>query len=183
MTRGPRAYYVDFVLLPISIGLITATQFTNTFEWWGLAAHGLVMFTMIEYLVHRFILHKVFWSNYHQRHHQHADEYVVFPWWYMPAIFIPAALLLPWAWTVGFQIGALWYFSWHHVIHHWDLRKPGVIRRWLLAYNRFHDLHHKDLPVNYGVTSPLWDYPFGTYCSTEDGRKLLMQRALKGQAR
>lgn len=173
-------YYLDFLLLPASIvGLTFYTRASWSWGWLAFAGFGVVLFTFVEYWVHRSLLHRIFWSAYHQRHHEHPAEFVLFPWWYMPLVFtliffFLSLVSLPVSMFVGFQIGAMWFFCWHHVLHHWNLQKHP----WLLVYSCWHDLHHKDLPFNYGITHPLWDVVFGTYCSTKDGRVLLIKRAL-----
>lgn len=173
--KTPLRYYADFVVLPISIALLI---YKDSYviamapgTWFLLALYGLIGFTFIEYWYHRVILHGVFWSKFHQRHHQRAHEKVIFPWWYMPLTFTLIWLVLPTPLFVGFQVGAMWFFSWHHILHQWDHRKHP----WIRQYDTWHDLHHKDLPVNYGITHPLWDMVFGTYCSTAEGHKRLLK--------
>lgn len=170
-----RLYYVDLVVIPMAVIFVALLDRANWSRDWLIgAAVGLYFFTFVEYWTHRTFLHCVFWSAFHQRHHRLPTEYVIFPWWYLPLMMAVPALILPWPVLAGWYTGMFWFYAWHHVLHHWDLRKHP----WLLAYSNWHELHHKDLPVNYGITWPLWDVIFGTYCSTERGHKLLTERML-----
>lgn len=175
-------YYTDFVWLPAAALLTTWLDQAN----WGLAwlltlIAGFVLFTFVEYAVHRWLLHGPLWSaavlkgRDHQRHHTHPQEYVFFQWWYTPALSAAAWVALG-MWSpplfAGFAVGGMWFFTIHHAMHHWS-RQWG----WLRRYARWHDLHHKDLPANYGITHPGWDLLFGTYMTEWRGYDMLYRRA------
>lgn len=153
------AYYFDFVAYPILISMFIGTSF-NGWSWLGQALLGTTLFTLTEYWTHRALLHVVMWHSTHQRHHVFPEEYVTFPVWYLPAIFIAFWAVLPVAVFTGFLAGFVWFMYWHHILHHWDLSKtPG----WVQRYAKWHDLHHKKTSCNYGITHPGWDWVFGTY--------------------
>jgi len=160
--RGPLRYYLDFLIPPVAavaVALGDAARWSAS--WVALAVFGLVLFTFLEYWTHRVILHRIMWHSTHQRHHAHPSEYVVFPWWYLPGIFLAFWVVLPAPVFSGFMAGATWFYVWHHAIHHWDLAGHP----WVQEYERWHEMHHADLPVNYGITHPGWDLVFGTYMS------------------
>ena len=89
-----------------------------------------------------------------------------------------------WFWPVAAIIGLAWYFAFgayfwpvyggtaagyiaydwtHYYTHHGTPR--GGIGKWL---KRYHMLHHHDSPNHrYGITTPLWDFVFGTFLGTK----------------
>jgi sterol desaturase/sphingolipid hydroxylase (fatty acid hydroxylase superfamily) len=58
----------------------------------------------------------------------------------------------------GFVFGYLTYDMLHFAFHHFPM--TGRIPKYLRAYHLRH--HFKDDGTAYGVSSPLWDYIFGT---------------------
>lgn len=66
----------------------------------------------------------------------------------LPGVSVIAGLLAGYAWSEGF----------HHTMHH---RCPrNRLERWLWRHHYVH--HFVDPRVNYGFTSPLWDWVFRT---------------------
>jgi sterol desaturase/sphingolipid hydroxylase (fatty acid hydroxylase superfamily) len=140
----------------------------------GLAAVGVLAWTLVEYLMHRFAFHFVPQSRLgvalaylsHGVHHAFPRDLdrLVLP--LIVTVPISAALLLVLTATVGalafpflggFGLGYLAYDLIHHHIHRDDVR--GVFR-WLRKY---HAQHHFSAPDRqFGVSSPLWDYVFRT---------------------
>jgi sterol desaturase/sphingolipid hydroxylase (fatty acid hydroxylase superfamily) len=58
----------------------------------------------------------------------------------------------------GFIFGYILYDEIHYATHHAPMKGP--VGRFLKQY---HVLHHYQNPAKrYGVSSPLWDYVFGT---------------------
>jgi sterol desaturase/sphingolipid hydroxylase (fatty acid hydroxylase superfamily) len=144
-------------------------------------ALGLVTWTLAEYLLHRFVFHfkpRTAWQErlaflFHGVHHAQprSKTRLVMP----PAVSVPLGLLFyglfyavvglgmgaP-AWVAplfaGFAAGYLTYDMTHYATHHarmnWGYFK--LVRR-------HHMLHHAKTPEKrFGVSSPLWDYVFGT---------------------
>jgi sterol desaturase/sphingolipid hydroxylase (fatty acid hydroxylase superfamily) len=152
-------YRLDFVLYPLLAAGIIATDCGSP-GWIGAAACGALLFTLVEYWVHRIVLHRFFFHSSHQRHHTHPDEYVVFPIYYTPAIFFGFFLVLPLPVFAGFVIGYCWFLVWHHVLHHVDLTAcPRPVQRYAL----WHLVHHKLDDCNFGITVPVWDFVFRSY--------------------
>lgn len=142
---------------------------------------GLVLWTLSEYLLHRFFFHykpktptqeKFFYLFHGIHHHQpQCKTRLVMP----PVVSIPLALLFYgffalifgqllgspyWIGPVfsGFIIGYLAYDITHYATHHWPMRS-GLLK----AIKRHHMRHHYKTPnQRFGVSSPLWDYVFGT---------------------
>lgn len=156
-------YWFELALYPAVF--LVAMLLTWTGPGWLLwAAAGAFGWTFVEYWVHRSVLHGFFWHGTHERHHLNPHEYISFPLWYTPLGFAAAlagSLLvgLPVAAWAGFVLGYVWFMSLHHLLHHVEL----VEGTWLQRYATWHDKHHDGQPVNYGITTNVWDRVFGTY--------------------
>ena len=59
---------------------------------------------------------------------------------------------------VGFALGYLAYDGTHYATHHF--RMSWGWGRWIKRYHMIH--HHTGVDARYGVSSPLWDWVFGT---------------------
>src|SRR6266576_4182332 len=136
---------------------------------------GVLLWTLIEYLIHRYIFHyepKTRWGKQlhfvvHGVHHDYPNDAkrLVMP----PAVSIPLAIVFyglfflafrssaPAIWA-GFAAGYVCYDGVHYAIHHLPMKK-GILNRLKQHHLRhhFHDDH-----VGYGVRSPFWDYVFRT---------------------
>lgn len=144
----------------------------------ALLATGLLSWGFIEYFVHRFILHSRFklkgfrlpGNITHLNHHarpQAVDRLHVALSESIPVSAIYGVLAWAvlgswqsavWSYT-GMMAGYFFYEFLDHQAHH------GSSRNRLVRYFRNYHLqhHHEDALVRYGVTSPLFDYIFGTY--------------------
>ena len=141
----------------------------------GLFAFGLLLWTLIEYLMHRHLFHYEPKSRFgkrvhflvHGAHHDYPQDAsrLVAP----PAFSIPVGLvfygiflvvfgrLAPAAFA-GFLFGYVCYDTLHYAQHHL-LMKRGL-GLWLKRHHMHH--HYKDHEHGFGVSSPLWDYVFRT---------------------
>lgn len=148
-------------------------------SWLGYAAAGLFFWTLLEYVLHRFIFHFKFNKQseiqndlsflIHGIHHDYpndADRLVMppvitaivavlvgVPTWYLagPHAFFP--------FFGGTVAGYIWYDLTHYALHHIRPRTP-----WGKKQKGYHLDHHYQTPnIRYGVTTPLWDIVFGTY--------------------
>lgn len=143
---------------------------------------GLFIWTLSEYLLHRFVFHfkpKKAWQEriaflFHGVHHAQpkVKTRLVMP----PAVSIPLALIFlgifylifdlllnasQWLFPsfAGFLTGYLIYDLMHYATHHFPMRK-GIWKE----LKRLHMLHHYKHPDQlFGVSSPLWDYVFSTF--------------------
>ena len=142
---------------------------------------GLFVWTLSEYLLHRFVFHfnprnptqeKIIYLFHGIHHHQpQCKTRLVMP----PVVSIPLAFVFyglfslilgglfgapHWVMPMisGFTIGYLIYDLTHYATHHFPMRSG-----WLKYIKRYHMVHHFRTPdARYGVSSPLWDYVFGT---------------------
>jgi len=154
-------YWLDFILMPaIAVLVIIADCRSAGWLLWCLA--GVVLWTLVEYWTHRTLLHVYFWHGTHERHHQHPAEYVMAIWWYTPLLFTALLVIAGATDTLaifcGFTLGYVWFLTTHHWLHHVDLRE----RTWLHRYAIWHNRHHNQTDCNYGITTPVWDWAFGT---------------------
>lgn len=135
----------------------------------GWVVLGLFVWSALEYLLHRFVLHGLEpFKDWHQMHHQRQAALIGAPTSLSATlmallVFVPAWALadvrIASALTLGVAAGYLGYALTHHAIHHWRGESA-----WLLRRKRWHALHHRYFDRNgrYGVTNSVWDLVFGT---------------------
>jgi cyclopropane-fatty-acyl-phospholipid synthase len=134
----------------------------------ALVGLGVLMWTMLEYLLHRFLLHRVEpFRRWHLSHHQRPQALICTPTpvsalAFATLVFAPALWLFPRAQALptclGILLGAFVYSMVHHAMHHGPARGP-----WLRQRMRWHALHHRAGELAcYGVTTSLWDRLMGT---------------------
>jgi sterol desaturase/sphingolipid hydroxylase (fatty acid hydroxylase superfamily) len=137
---------------------------------------GLVTWTLAEYLLHRFVFHFEPKSERGQRlmylfhgvHHdtpQDKTRLLMPPAGALPIIvlfWLIFSLILPYPWaepfTGFFIIGYLIYDYIHYATHHFPMRHP--VLKFLKHYHMRH--HFTDDDGRYGVSTPFWDWVFGT---------------------
>jgi sterol desaturase/sphingolipid hydroxylase (fatty acid hydroxylase superfamily) len=137
---------------------------------------GLLVWTLTEYLLHRFVFHFSARSSagkwlvhlFHGVHHDAPNDktrlvmppagavIVMAVLWALFSFLIPA----PWAepFCAFFIVGYLIYDYLHYATHHFRMRHP------LLDALKHHHMQHHFTSKNtrYGVSSPVWDWVFGT---------------------
>ncbi|MEQ1505907.1 MAG: sterol desaturase family protein [Myxococcota bacterium] len=147
---------------------------------WGLSlfAIGLLAWTLLEYVLHRFVFHhrpgsarsaKIRQFLMHGYHHEFPNDRMrlvappLMSWPIAAAVALGYRLVLgPIGWWPAFAGTAAGYlaYDWvhyytHHFVPQWALGK--YLRRIHLVH------HHADADKNHGISSPLWDVVFGTY--------------------
>lgn len=157
---------------------------TSVLETSGQLFAGLIVWTLVEYVLHRWVFHYEPRTRWGQRihflshgvHHDYPRDStrLVMP----PAVSLPLAVLFWAGFTLltksyadglfaGFVLGYLMYDMIHFATHHWPMH--GRIGR---ALKRYHLLHHyDDDDAGFGVSSPLWDAVFGTLPRHRQGSK------------
>ena len=161
---------------------------------------GLLGLTLLEYLLHRFALHRPVGPDRasriaaflrHGYHHVYPSDAgrLVLP----PMVTVPFAVVVLLAYALVMPVGAaaaafagtatgyVAYDSMHWWLHHGRARSR--LGRWLKRYHLLH--HHHPDAGRFGVSTPLWDLVFGTYvptrlpaASTSRSRARGMNRAL-----
>jgi sterol desaturase/sphingolipid hydroxylase (fatty acid hydroxylase superfamily) len=140
----------------------------------GAAALGVVSWTFLEYLIHRFFGHhrrfrRTPFGVEHTRHHIEGDYFA--PTWkkLVSACVVTllvgglAIQLVGLANGLGYVLGLMSCYAtyeWAHRFEHTHAAM-GPYGRWA---RRHHFRHHLvDARSNFGVTTPLWDLVFRTY--------------------
>jgi sterol desaturase/sphingolipid hydroxylase (fatty acid hydroxylase superfamily) len=142
----------------------------------GYAFGGYLLWTLVEYWIHRVIFHfepedglgaRLHWMV-HGVHHDHPNDplRLVMP----PAASVPLALVfyaLFWlvvgadrafGFGAGFLAGYLAYDMIHYALHHHTPRTR--LGRWLRELHMRH--HFQDDERGFGISAPYWDRVFGT---------------------
>jgi sterol desaturase/sphingolipid hydroxylase (fatty acid hydroxylase superfamily) len=174
-------YYADFVVYPVvivglaAVGLTHATR-QNCTEWLLAAMVGFVTWTLLEYFLHRSILHnKTYFAPMHGEHHAAPLAFIGTPAWVSVSVLSASFLLPVWWWlgfavadgvTVGVMLGYWWYGVVHHVIHHHPNKPSPSYFNALRAWHMRH--HYSPKSGNFGVTTSLWDHVFGTAINVRD---------------
>jgi sterol desaturase/sphingolipid hydroxylase (fatty acid hydroxylase superfamily) len=148
---------------------------------------GWLVWTLMEYLLHRFLFH---WTGdtveqkfrhfmLHGYHHEFPSDpmrLVAPPLMSWPLAIVVGGLyyiVLPdlhaWPMFAGTAAGYIAYDWIHYFTHHF--RPRGRIGKFLKSYHLLHhfDEHHGH--GRYGVSSPLWDLVFGTYHPVRSPKK------------
>ena len=171
-------YYADFVAYILMLVLVSGLLIgcAPRGEWRHIVlsvAGGLAVWPLIEYALHRYVLHRLEpFRGWHMEHHNRPRAFICTPTIFSAGliftlVFLPA--LASWnLWvgtglTLGVTIGYL-TFSWaHHAVHYWR-----ADRAWLRNRKRLHTIHHRSgSACNYGVTTSFWDDVFGTRSGCE----------------
>ena len=158
---------------------------------WGLgmmsvfAFMGILSWTLAEYLLHRFIFHYPPQSRvserlvylFHGIHHDAPNEPTRLVMPPVPGILL-GALFYSLFYGIGgtlfadpffsfFVTGYLFYDYTHYAIHHFQPKTA-----WGTYVKRHHMLHHFSTPnAKWGVSTPLWDWVFGTLKSSSKSVK------------
>jgi sterol desaturase/sphingolipid hydroxylase (fatty acid hydroxylase superfamily) len=163
------SYYLDFVLAPFLMALLAAQMSLR--QWPSEAAAiilGFALWTLAEYLVHRFLYHHIsFFHRFHDAHHALPNERIGGPP-LLAIVLIFALVALPmmsleWAIGAGATFGCLAGYLAYMVVHdraHLGARPVNALFNRLRSHHLRH--HFLDGDGNYGVTTVFWDYVFGT---------------------
>lgn len=153
---------------------ITTTSLTAS-QTTGMFLLGVLSFTWVEYNVHRYVFHMRTYTKLRQKmqyvmhgvHHEFPkdkDRLAMPP---LVSVTIATVLLLvfrvilgdfAFSFLPGFIVGYAWYLSIHYIVHVYQPPKNLFKALWIN-----HGIHHyKNGDVVFGVSSPLWDYIYGT---------------------
>ena len=144
---------------------------------------GMLVFSLFEYLVHRHLFHiqsalssiRRLRYLFHGVHHETPRDPHRLAMPPIVSLAISASLLSLFHWVAGysglvfgggFLMGYATYLMVHYAVHRMKPPKNQLRILW-----RHHSIHHyKDDGVAFGVSSPLWDYVFGTMPPRRDPR-------------
>jgi sterol desaturase/sphingolipid hydroxylase (fatty acid hydroxylase superfamily) len=174
MRLSKASYYADFVVYPpivltLAAAVLRAPTSRAVLGWVLACLGGIAGWTLIEYVFHRFVLHRFpYVAQMHEMHHRNPTAFVGTPTWLsLPAILV-GAFLPPW-WkidftiasglTAGVMLGYVGYVGVHHALHHWRIDRSSSLYRLKLRHVRH---HYAGVGGNFGVTTAVWDRLFGT---------------------
>jgi sterol desaturase/sphingolipid hydroxylase (fatty acid hydroxylase superfamily) len=172
------------IAIPLTIyiiigGLLLTYAYTKAilppFLIGGLFLAGMFVFTFVEYWMHRSLYHmptdtewrKKMQYTMHGVHHEYPKDKSRLA---MPPIFgVTLALIIlgvfyvlmgeyAYAFFPGFLYGYTGYLFVHYIVHAYP--PPKNFFKFLWVNHAIH--HYKDGELVFGVSSPLWDYVFGT---------------------
>jgi sterol desaturase/sphingolipid hydroxylase (fatty acid hydroxylase superfamily) len=184
MPQHPISYFADMAASPLlatALSVFALTHFTKPaiVEWCLLVIAGAGLWTLAEYVIHRFIYHRVpVLQKFHEVHHTDPRAYVGAP----PMVgtnvvflvsFVPLAtysIVLANAVSVGMLLGYAIYMVVHHACHFWTLTAGGYLFR-VRLHHAAH--HYRDDDGNFGVTTSFWDRVLGTRIRPPSRRSLV----------
>lgn len=136
---------------------------------------GMIAFSLVEYLIHRYLFHMPTYTQFREKlqytmhgvHHEFPKDKdrLAMP----PLLSITIATMflflfrlalgdLVFSFLPGFLVGYALYLAIHYMVHAYQPPKNFLKHLWIN-----HSVHHYKEGVGvYGVSSPLWDYVFGT---------------------
>lgn len=182
----PATPFVVYVPLIVALLYRSYTRHVPVLTVLGLVFAGVVVWSLVEYVLHRYIFH---WTNdtalgkrihflFHGVHHDFPND--------SDRLVMPLLMSLPLAvifyglyyvtlggprlaepFFVGFAIGYLAYDGTHYAVHHF--KQTTRIGKFVKRHHMLH--HHADHDGGFGVSSPVWDYVFGTMPQVSKLRK------------
>jgi sterol desaturase/sphingolipid hydroxylase (fatty acid hydroxylase superfamily) len=175
-------YYADLLFYPFVVGGLLLYElggrdFALHSRWWFAFVCGAILWTLAEYLLHRFVYHKVaVVRDLHGRHHSHPNDFNGAPMWVSIVSFSFFLSFLALLWdieialgaTCGLIVGHISYLLVHDAVHRWQLGETSLMRSHRLRHLRH---HRHPVPGNFGVTTGVWDLVFGTEIATERARR------------
>jgi len=165
-------YWFTFVSDPLTVLFFIVWELTipktNPFVLAIEYAVGLLSWSLLEYVGHRWLYHKGRTPAHagHKIHHQSPEVLIAMPWFVVTALFMSLWYVFAYRLEIraasgllaGLLTGFVFYGLFHHVIHHhFNFRNS-----WYRKLRTQHFIHHQFPNVNFGVTSHFWDHVFGT---------------------
>jgi sterol desaturase/sphingolipid hydroxylase (fatty acid hydroxylase superfamily) len=180
MRLSKTLYFGDFVASPIAVVVLAAValagrDYRAMGVWLVALVGGICAWTLIEYVVHRYVYHGVaFFEKFHDAHHADPEELIGAPSFIMIGViflvlFAPLlafGLLIASGVTSGALIGYIGYMLVHHASHHFE-PKPGSLLYQARLRHMAH--HYHATPGNYGVITSFWDRLFSTHVGRRRG--------------
>lgn len=139
---------------------------------------GIIFWTFLEYVIHRFLGHKKHGNNLvrkeHLRHHREGHYFSPMYRKIIAAAIVAITIGLSTYFIFGgfgamfFVIGLIgMYLVYEHIHRVYHVREPFI--QYGLKMRKHHFYHHfKNPSLNHGVTTGFWDRVFGTYYSTRN---------------
>lgn len=168
-----------FIFVPVIFYLVYKSVFVfhlTVFAILGFVLLGLGVWTLTEYILHRFVFHWMPPGKFGERihfiihgvHHDYPSDSKRLVM--VPTVSIPLAALFYFLFSlmlgsvhvapffIGFLAGYLFYDMTHYAVHHFNLKS-----KFWLELRKHHLVHHYgDSHNGYGVSSKFWDLIFRT---------------------
>jgi sterol desaturase/sphingolipid hydroxylase (fatty acid hydroxylase superfamily) len=144
----------------------------------ALVAVGLLVWTLIEYLLHRFVLHcrpqtlalRAVVERLHLGHHRDPQDEAKITVPVFASLPITGGLLAllrlisgNWEMAALLLVGSIAGYLYYETVHFW-IHRGARHGRWLGSQRANHMFHHfRGQHRCFGVTTPLWDLLLGTY--------------------
>ncbi len=139
---------------------------------------GIALWTLLEYILHRWLLHYVPKSIYseallkrlHILHHENTKDQSqvclplvlqlpIWTWIYISLVLVGGGMHSSLLMVCGIAVMMTVYDIVHFSVHYMDASNP-----WFRYLKKHHMVHHfSKNHKKFGVTSPLWDFVFKTY--------------------
>jgi sterol desaturase/sphingolipid hydroxylase (fatty acid hydroxylase superfamily) len=160
--------------------------YLGTRRHWGWASavvsfsSGLAVFSLIEYSIHRWLLHVPgnLLSDLHGAHHKNPEKHSAF--FFPTSIVTSTSLWLLLNRALHFQVasflicgvasGYCYFGILHHIEH--TTRINRIPFRWLQKRWAAHSVHHRFDHRNFGVVTSVWDRMLGTHQSSKKRKHL-----------
>jgi sterol desaturase/sphingolipid hydroxylase (fatty acid hydroxylase superfamily) len=166
-------HFGDFATVPLAIVIFLGLAGVHRLP---LVFAGGAAWTLLEYLVHRFVFHHLpsLGQRLHQLHHDHpGDPDSERSSLSTPLLAFPVGFLLirvagiedGSAIFAGLLSGYLVFIFVHYAVHRWPVA-PGS---WLYSAKMRHLTHHRFEKCNYGVTTIFWDVIFRSNAGLAEG--------------
>lgn len=137
-------------------------------------ALGALSWSLLEYVIHRWLGHDARlrpnpFAKEHVRHHSQGDYFApthkkaIAALLALLAVAGPAVALAGVVLGAAYALGLVGFYVLYEVLHRREHTRVGFgpYGRWARRHHFWH--HFGNASKNHGVTSPLWDWVFGTY--------------------
>jgi dihydroceramide fatty acyl 2-hydroxylase len=170
----PFVVYIPIILVMLYRTWTRSVPFVTTV---GMVIGGLFVWSLTEYFLHRYVFH--WWKDtawgrrvhflLHGVHHDFPNDgdRLVMPLltsvplaiiFYVSFYFLLGGTRLCEPFYAGFALGYLGYDGTHYAVHHF--KQTSRIGKFVKRHHMLH--HHADHSGGFGVSSPIWDFVFGT---------------------
>jgi len=166
-----RAAFVTDAIAAVAFGWFGVTRYKGPI---GAAAifivAGLLLWSLLEYLLHRWLLHGplLVARREHAKHHRDAQATVATPLLLIPIvmslIFTGLALLTSSAAAALVTFGVYAGYNYFAIVHHMQHFHPDLLVRTRVFRRqlRMHELHHRHPGSHFGISTSIWDRVFGS---------------------
>ena len=147
-------YFGEMLVACLFATMLVASSASGAMAVAAQLVAGAILWTLAEYVVHRFVLHH-YAPTAHGLHHANPDQPVQAIFWQIWLCFG----LVYWFGGGALLAGALIAYAWYLLVHHRAHQGAGNRRFALLRHDQ---THHRFANRNFGVSTRFWDHVFGT---------------------